>query len=83
MKQKAVANYLGVENEFLPPNIKDETYKGYFEHSIMTNSDNYSAHTMPEQDETDCSDIADQMCGKSKNKNTLNIWDLIKDMPTE
>ena len=83
LKQKAVANYLGVENEFLPPNIKDETYKGYFEHSIMTNSDNYSAHTMPEQDETDCSDIADQMCGKSKNKNTLNIWDLIKDMPTE
>jgi len=83
LKQKAIANYLGVENEFLPPNIKDETYKGYFEHSIMTNSDNYSAHTMPEQDETDCSDIADQMCGKSKNKNTLNIWDLIKDMPTE
>ena len=65
LKQKAIADYLGVENEYLPPHIKDKTDIRYNRPSISTTSGNYSAHTMPELDETDCSDIEAQMCGHS------------------
>ena len=79
LKQKAVANYLGVENEYLPPDIKDKPYNGYLVQSATTNSGNYSTQTMSEQDETDYSDIEAQMCDNSDDMSDNPILSFINE----
>ena len=79
LKQKAVANYLGVENEYLPPDIKDKPYNGYLVQSATTNSGNYSTQTMSEQDETDYSDIEVQMCDDSDDMSDNPILSFINE----
>lgn len=56
LKQKAVTNYLGVENEYLPPYIKDEADNDYVRQSKLTTSENHSAYTQPDLDEVNYSD---------------------------
>lgn len=65
LKQKAIADYLGVENEYLPPHIKDKPYNGCFRQSTTTNYGNYSANTQPDPYEESILDIEAQMCGHS------------------
>lgn len=70
---------LGVENEYLPPDIKDKPYNGYLVQSATTNSGNYSTQTMSEQDETDYSDIEVQMCDDSDDMSDNPILSFINE----
>ena len=78
LKQKAVANYLGVENEFLPPHIKDKPYNGCFGQSTTTNSCNYSDITKPDLNEEVYKDFESQMCGHSDDMSDNSILNFIR-----
>jgi hypothetical protein len=61
LKQKAVANYLGVEDEYLPPQIKDKTDKHYTRPMLFTPSET-SSSIQPELNEEVYKDLESQMC---------------------
>ena len=86
LEKNDIANYLGVDHDYSPPDVQDETDISYNQ-NILNASENYSNCTQSDLDETVYLDFAAQMCGQSKNRtdnrNTLNILDLIEDMPTE
>ena len=86
LEKNDVANYLGVDHYYSSPDIQDETDISYNQ-NILNASENYSNCTQSDLDETVYLDFEAQMCGQSKNRtdnrNTLNILDLIEDMPTE
>lgn len=62
IRQKALADYLGVENEFLPPDI--QTDRRYNHKSIMDVPKNYSNYTGSELNNSDVSEIEAKMTGQ-------------------
>lgn len=61
LKRKAVANYLGVEDEYLPPQIIDKTDKHYTRPMLFTPSET-SSSIQPELNEEVYKDFESQMC---------------------
>ena len=62
IRQKALADYLGMENEFLPPDI--QTDRRYNHQSIMDVPKNYSNYTGSELNNSDVSEIEAKMTGQ-------------------
>lgn len=62
IRQKALADYLGMENEFLPPDI--QTDRRYNHKSIMDVPKNYSNYTGSELNNSDVSEIEAKMTGQ-------------------
>ena len=62
IRQKALADYLGMENEFLPPDI--QTDRRYNHQSTMDVPQNYSNYTGAELNNSDVSEIEAKMTGQ-------------------
>ena len=62
IRQKALADYLGMENEFLPPDI--QTDRRYNHQSTMDVPQNYSNYTGSELNNSDVSEIEAKMTGQ-------------------
>ena len=64
LEKNDIANYLGVDHDYSPPDVQDETDIGYNQ-NILNNSENYSDYIQIDLDETDHSYIEEQMCDDS------------------
>lgn len=77
LKRKAVANYLGVEDEYLPPQIKDKTDKHYTRPMLFTPSET-SSSIQPDLNEEVYKDFESQMCGHSDEMSDNPILNFIR-----